>query len=138
MVDDHKDDNLCRLCGQTKTTVVDIFDEEQQQLAIDKKIIKCLQIKIEASDILPVTVCIDCLNLLDKYYDFYEKTNETQLLLSQFLIKKTNDLSDNQKNNETAEQATTTIDNLTVQQSSSSDDEDENVDEKLNSSQKKN
>lgn len=39
-------DKLCRLCGETKPRAINIFDEEGQKLAIDKKIIKCLQIKV--------------------------------------------------------------------------------------------
>lgn len=38
---------LCRLCAETKESLIGIYDAEGQKLAIEAKIAKCLQIQVE-------------------------------------------------------------------------------------------
>jgi hypothetical protein len=37
---------LCRLCAETKESLIGIYDAEGQKLAIEIKIAKCLQIQV--------------------------------------------------------------------------------------------
>ncbi|XP_011630595.1 zinc finger protein 479-like isoform X1 [Pogonomyrmex barbatus] len=77
---------LCRLCAETKENLIGIYDAEGQKLAIEAKIAKCLQIQVLITDGLPLTICIDCCDLLNQCSEFFEKTNQAQISLRQLLI----------------------------------------------------
>ncbi|KAL6422112.1 hypothetical protein ACFW04_010872 [Cataglyphis niger] len=77
---------LCRLCAETKANLIGIYEAEGQKLAIEAKIAKCLQIQVLITDSLPLTVCIDCCDLLNQCSEFFEKTNKAQISLKQLLV----------------------------------------------------
>ncbi|XP_063979784.1 zinc finger protein 689-like [Diachasmimorpha longicaudata] len=77
---------LCRLCAESKSKVIGIYDPEGLRLALEEKIIKFLHLQVITSDNLPLSICIDCYDLLNQCTLFYERTHQAQISLRQLLI----------------------------------------------------
>ncbi|XP_003424691.2 zinc finger protein 2 [Nasonia vitripennis] len=80
-----KHHQLCRLCAESKSGLVGIYEAEGQSLEIESKIAKCLRIQVFVSDCLPLSICHECCTLLNQCNDFYEKTNQAQCNLRHML-----------------------------------------------------
>ncbi|XP_015123948.1 zinc finger protein 260 [Diachasma alloeum] len=80
------DIELCRLCAESKSKVIGIYDPEGLRLAIEEKIIRFLHLQVVTSDNLPLSICIDCYDLLDQCTLFYERTHQAQISLRHLFI----------------------------------------------------
>ncbi|XP_012284883.1 zinc finger protein 90 isoform X2 [Orussus abietinus] len=72
---------FCRLCSRTCDEYVNVFDQEGIHRSLKSKMDSCLKISVLKDDVLPKSVCTPCCSKLDKSYEFFEISQNAQLLL---------------------------------------------------------
>lgn len=70
----------CRLCAEIKDDLNEILDE----LELSSKINGLFQIKIEAEDKLPTTICVSCLDEVNNIWEFNGRVHKAQAILCDF------------------------------------------------------
>uniref|UniRef100_A0A182J0X6 ZAD domain-containing protein n=1 Tax=Anopheles atroparvus TaxID=41427 RepID=A0A182J0X6_ANOAO len=74
---------ICRICLSNDELQVSLYSGYAQRRALLTKIRVCLPIRITPGDTLPVTICSQCIERLDQYYDYYCKSETSQRILTE-------------------------------------------------------
>uniref|UniRef100_A0A182R5Z2 ZAD domain-containing protein n=1 Tax=Anopheles funestus TaxID=62324 RepID=A0A182R5Z2_ANOFN len=74
---------ICRICLSNDELQVSLFSEYAQRRLLLTKIRVCLPIVITHADTLPVTVCSQCINRLEQFYEYYCKSETSQRILTE-------------------------------------------------------
>ncbi|XP_058173600.1 uncharacterized protein LOC131288479 [Anopheles ziemanni] len=74
---------ICRICLSNDELQVSLYSGYAQRRALLTKIRVCLPIKITPGDTLPVTVCSQCIEKLDQFYDYHCKSETSQRILTE-------------------------------------------------------
>uniref|UniRef100_A0A182JR81 ZAD domain-containing protein n=1 Tax=Anopheles christyi TaxID=43041 RepID=A0A182JR81_9DIPT len=74
---------ICRICLTNDELQVSLFSEYAQRKLLLTKIRACLPITITHADTLPVTICSQCINRLEQFYEYYCKSETSQRILTE-------------------------------------------------------
>ncbi|KAK0081517.1 hypothetical protein PV325_012028 [Microctonus aethiopoides] len=64
---------ICRLCSKMNRFVIHIYGEEGERLKLAEKIRTCLPITVKMNDPLPKTVCLHCIERLERQLELLKK-----------------------------------------------------------------
>ncbi|KAK0181892.1 hypothetical protein PV327_000076 [Microctonus hyperodae] len=64
---------ICRLCSKMNRFVIHIYGEEGERLKLAEKISACLPITVKMNDPLPKTVCLHCIERLERQLELMKK-----------------------------------------------------------------
>lgn len=78
-------DLLCRVCASTSEDLVPVFGERGLEMQLLDKIHTHLPIMVTADDLLPITVCVDCIYKLEMCHEFVHSCLEADAKLRDFL-----------------------------------------------------
>ncbi|XP_023717919.1 zinc finger protein 585A isoform X2 [Cryptotermes secundus] len=78
-------DLLCRICACTSEDLVPVFGERGLEMQLLDKIHTHLPIMVTADDLLPITVCMDCVYKLEMCHEFVHSCLEADTKLREFL-----------------------------------------------------
>ncbi|CAH0383088.1 unnamed protein product [Bemisia tabaci] len=76
--------DLCRLCTASDGTKMHIFREEGRRRQIPTKIQLCLPLQINEDDSLPKSICNNCADKLESFYNFRESCLTAEAMLEGF------------------------------------------------------
>lgn len=79
---------LCRLCANSVSEPVYIFNENCKELELAAKINICLPITVKRTDPLPKQLCVECKTKLDSYHEFAEVCVQAEEKLRQLTKQK--------------------------------------------------
>ncbi|KAJ8928838.1 hypothetical protein NQ314_018540, partial [Rhamnusium bicolor] len=71
----------CRLCAECSANQLSILED----LAFCSKIIQLFQIKVSVEDNLPTSVCHICYNMVEKTWDFKDRIQKAQAVLTELV-----------------------------------------------------
>ncbi|CAO1379879.1 unnamed protein product [Diamesa hyperborea] len=74
--------DLCRLCGVLKD-LYEFSDLNDSELLIDFKLKSCFNISLTSEKLMPQNVCSECIQCLEKSFDFHQNILNVQEELSQ-------------------------------------------------------
>lgn len=87
-------DSICRICLQGGE-MCSIFDNDDKNIQICDKIIKCSNISIKRENNLPEQICKSCLNDLDVAYRFCTNCENSEAILNSLIDNNTGTISSN-------------------------------------------